>query len=93
MLYVAADHQHWYLALHGLQPSQAGRRYQLWFLSDRGPVSAGLFDAAAGAPVGLSSETMPSGTRAVSVTLELATGSRTPTGPQVLYGEGLVKML
>ena len=93
MLFVAADHQHWYLALHGLQPSAAGRRYQLWFLADSGPVSAGLFDARPGAPVELSSETMPAGTRAVSVTLELATGSRAPTGPQVLYGEGLTRML
>ena len=93
MLYVAADHQHWYLALHGLPAPPAGRRYQLWFLADAGPVSAGLFDARPGVPVELSSETMPAGTRAVSVTLELATGSRAPTGPQVLYGEGLTRML
>ncbi len=93
MLFVAADHQHWYLALHGLQAPPTGRRYQLWFLADSGPVSAGLFDARAGAPVELSSEAMPAGTRAVSVTLELATGSRAPAGPQVLYGEGLTKML
>ncbi|MES1210698.1 MAG: hypothetical protein ABUL63_00060, partial [Acidobacteriota bacterium] len=29
-LFVAPDHQHWYLALHGLPPAAAGRDYQLW---------------------------------------------------------------
>src|SRR5688500_12463151 len=32
LLWVAADHQHWYLRADGLRPPGQGRVYQLWFL-------------------------------------------------------------
>jgi len=84
MLFVAADHQHWYLRVQGLEPPAAGRQYQLWFLSPAGPVSAGTFAAAPGAPVALSSEHMPAGTVGVVITLEPAPGSAAPSGPEIL---------
>ena len=84
-LYVAADHQHWYLSAHDLQPLNQGRRYQLWFIADSGAVSGGTFDAQPGAPVHLSSEHMPSDTKAVVITLESTDqGAPRPTGPEIL---------
>ena len=93
MLFVAADHQHWYLAVHGLQACPQGRHYQLWFHTAEGTVAAGAFDPRPGERVELHSPTMPAGTRAVSVTLEPATGATAPSGPQILYGEALTRLL
>ena len=88
VLYVAPDHQHWYLTIEGLAPCQQGRSYQLWFVpADGRPVSAGIFDVGDGVRVELSSDTMPASTRAVTVTLEPAGGSPEPTGPAVLHGD------
>lgn len=84
LLFVAADHQHWHLSLEGLAPAGTEQRYQLWFLAESGPVSAGTFTAAPGAPVSLSSEHMPAGTRGVLVTLEPQQGSPLPNGPEIL---------
>ncbi|MFP5287784.1 MAG: anti-sigma factor, partial [Thermoanaerobaculia bacterium] len=84
ILFVAADHQHWYLSLDGLQPADAGKVYTLWFEADRGAVNAGSFTARPGAPIELSSEHMPPGTRGVVVTLEAGPQAAAPTGPEVL---------
>lgn len=93
-LFVAADHQHWFLHIDGLAPSPQGRAYQLWFIvGDGSAVSAGTFDAAPGGRVELGAETMPSGTRAVSVTLEPAGGSPLPSGPPILYGDQVMRLL
>ncbi|HTQ81319.1 MAG TPA: anti-sigma factor [Thermoanaerobaculia bacterium] len=93
MLFVAADHQHWHLAVHGLVPSGSGRLYCLWFISPQGAVNGGTFTAAPGAPVDLSSEHMPAGTQAVTVTLEPAPGGAAPSGPEVLRAAPPVKLL
>jgi hypothetical protein len=93
MLFVAADHQHWHLAIKGLDPSGAGRQYQLWFIAPQGAVSGGTFTAAPGAPVHLSSAHMPPGTRAVIITLEPEAGTEAPTGPEVLRAAAPVKVL
>lgn len=87
-LWVAADHQHWYLSVHGLEPLGAGRRYHLWFLADSGAVSGGSFDAQPGSPVNLSSEHMPHDTKAVVITMEPDTGTPAPSGPEVLRASG-----
>jgi hypothetical protein len=84
VLFVAADHQHWYLSLEGLPPAEAGKTYTLWFIADQGLVSAGSFTARPGEPVELSSKTMPAGTRQAVVTLEDDPAAATPTGPEVL---------
>lgn len=84
ILFVAADHQHWYLSLDGLQPAASGKIYTLWFEADQGAVSAGTFTAQPGAPIELSSDHMPPGTKGVVVTLEDATQAPSPAGPEVL---------
>jgi HAMP domain-containing protein len=84
MLFVAADHQHWAMSLRGLRPPAGGKVYQLWFVADQGPVSGGTFAAPPGAPVELGSDRMPTGTKAVRITLETSPGSPAPSGPDVL---------
>lgn len=85
MLFVAADHQHWYLSLQGLQPAPAGQVYKLWFVAGR-PVGSGAFTARPGEPVDLSSQHMPAGTRGAMVTLERDPNAPAPTGPPILQG-------
>jgi hypothetical protein len=92
ILFVAADHQHWYLSLDGLQPAGPGKAYKLWFVADQGAVSAGSFTAEPGAPIELSSEHMPAGTRGVMVTLEDNPQVPTPTGPEVLRAAGVFQI-
>jgi hypothetical protein len=84
VLFVKADHQHWYMTLHGLQPAAKGQAYKLWFMADQGPVSAGSFTAEPGVPMELSSERMPAGTKGVMVTLEEDPQAPVPTGPEIL---------
>ncbi len=94
VLFVSADHSSWYLTIDGLVPCKQGRSYQLWFVPEDGePVSAGTFDVVAGVRVELSSDEMPAGTRAVTVTLEPAGGSESPTGPAVLHGDEVMAVL
>jgi hypothetical protein len=84
VLFVAADHQHWYMTLRGLQPVPAGQAYKLWFVADTGAVSAGSFSAQPGAPVELSSQYMPAGTKGILVTLESDARATAPSGPEIL---------
>lgn len=89
MLFVAPDHQHWYMAVHDLPPAPAGRDYQLWWMADGGTFSGGTFDTRPGEKMELSSETMPENTRDVLITLEAEGGASAPTGPQVLRAAGV----
>jgi hypothetical protein len=94
MLFVAADHQHWYLRIDGLEPCPEGRTYQLWFMKGDGSAeTGGLLQVEAGVGLEVTSEVMPEGTVAVSVTLEPAGGSARPTGPSVLYGDEVMRFL
>lgn len=90
-LFIAADHQHWYLSVRGLEP-QPQRRYHLWFVADSGTQSGGYFDAQPGKPMQLSSEHMPHDTREIVITLE-EPGAERPTGPPVLRASAPVKIL
>jgi len=93
VLFVAADHQHWYLCLHGVAPAPEGKTYKLWFVADPGnPVSGGTFTAKPGAPVELSSKQMPAGTKAVMVTLEADPQADKPAGPEVLRAAGVYQL-
>lgn len=92
ILFVAADNQHWYLAVHDLPPAPAGRDYQLWWVAEEGTVRGGAFDPGAGEKVELYSETMPAGTRDVLITLEPAGGVAAPTGPEVLRAAGVYQL-
>lgn len=93
MLFVAADHQHWYLSLEGLQPTGGNRVYMLWFEADEGVVPAGSFTAEPGVPIELSSKEMPAGTKGVMVTLESNPRAAVPTGPEVLRAARVFQIL
>ena len=93
MLFVAADHQHWYLSLEGLEPAPRGQAYKLWFVADQGPIPAGSFTAEPGAPIELSSKEMPTGTRGAMVTLEPDPQAAVPTGPEVLRASGTFRVI
>jgi hypothetical protein len=92
VLFVASDHQHWYLCLHGVEPAPAGKTYKLWFMANGGPVSGGVFTARPGEPVELSSKEMPAGTKAVKVTLEADPQTPKPAGPEVLQAAGVYQL-
>lgn len=92
-LYVASDHQHWYMMVEGLEPSAEGYAYQLWFVSQGVPVSGGTFEPRPGAPVELASDKMPPDVDAVSITLEPREGATRPTGPEILFGDEMVQVL
>jgi anti-sigma-K factor RskA len=92
VLFVAADHQHWVLRLHGMAPAPAGKTYKLWFVAGGIPVSGGTFTAKPGEPVELSSKRMPSGTKAAMVTLEDDPEAPKPAGPEVLRAAGVYQL-
>lgn len=92
ILFVAADHQHWYLSLDELEPAPPGKAYKLWFEADQGMVAAGAFTAEPGAPVELSSEQMPAGTKGVMVTLEDDPQAPAPAGPEILRAAGVFQI-
>jgi hypothetical protein len=92
VLFVASDHQHWYLCLHGVEPAPAGKTYKLWFVANAGTVSGGVFTARPGEPVELSSKEMPAGTKAVKVTLEADPETPKPAGPEVLQAAGVYRL-
>lgn len=92
VLFVASDHQHWYLCLHGVEPAPAGKMYKLWFMAEGGPVSGGVFTARPGEPVELSSKEMPAGIKAVKVTLEADPQTPKPAGPEVLQAAGVYQL-
>jgi hypothetical protein len=89
VLYVADDHQHWYLRARNLPAPGEGLAYQLWFLVDDEPVHAGTFELHGDEAV-MSSPTMPEGTTAALVTVEpKGAAAERPKGPVVLYGRDM----
>lgn len=92
LLYVAPDHQHWYLALSGLPPAPEGQSYHLWFFVDDRPVSAGAFAARAGEIVRLGSDEMPVGTHAVGITLEPREEMERPSSEPILFGDEMLQV-
>lgn len=92
ILYVAPNHQHWYLALSGLPPAPEGQSYHLWFFVDGRPVSAGAFEVRPGEIVRLGSDTMPEGARAVGVTLEPREEMERPSSEPILFGDEVMRV-
>lgn len=84
LLFVAPDHQHWYLALEGLEPPPEGGIYKLWWVTEQGPLDAGSLPAQGDGTVQMGTGEMPAGIREVVVTLEPDGSSPTPQGPRVL---------
>ncbi|GAA4879677.1 anti-sigma factor [Saccharopolyspora cebuensis] len=60
------------------------RVYQLWFIGEGGPVSAGLLEADPGEQTSSVVAPLPPGTQALAVTVEPAGGSAQPTADPVL---------
>lgn len=93
-LFVASDHQHWYLRIDDLEPCPQGRSYQLWFVrADGTAVNGGILEIQHDVELEVTSDTMPEGTVAVHVTLEPAGGSAEPSGPMILYGDQAMRIL
>ena len=93
-LFVASDHQHWYLRIDDLEPCPQGRTYQLWFMLEDGTsIDGGILEVEHGVELEVTSDTMPQGATAVHVTLEPAGGSVQPSGPMVLYGDETQQIL
>ncbi len=71
-----------------LPPAPAGKTYQLWFIADGKPVSAGTFDVDAQGHAQLVVESVapPENIQAWAVTVEPAGGVPQPTGAMVLKG-------
>jgi anti-sigma-K factor RskA len=93
-LFVASDHQKWYLRIDDLEPCPLGRAYQLWFVNEDGTaVDGGILQIQKGVDLEITSDNMPQGTVAVNVTLEPAGGSQSPSGPLVLYGNEVMRIL
>ena len=89
LLFLAADHQHWYVKVTGLE-TEADRYYRLWFETEDGLVPAGNLTAQG---LELGAATMPEGTRAVHVSVETAPNPSTPSDEIVLYGDDMVQVL
>jgi type II secretory pathway component PulM len=93
-LFVASDHQHWYLRIDDLEPCPLGNAYQLWFMTaDGSAVDGGILEVRHGAELEVTSDTMPAGTVGVNITLEPAGGSEAPSGPSILYGDEVMRVL
>jgi len=92
-LFVRQDHQHWYVAVEGLEPSPEGHVYELWFMADGQPVSGGTFVPGPDGRISLTSETMPSGVTGIAITLEPDDGDATPSEATVLYGDEVMLTL
>lgn len=93
-LFVASDHQHWYLRIDDLEPCPLGRSYQLWFVTEDGTaVDGGILQIEHGVELEITADTMPEGTVEVSVTLEPEGGSTEPSGPLVLHGDEVMRIL
>jgi len=84
MLFVAADHQHWYLSVEGLRPPPEGGVYKLWWVTKEGSLDAGSLAAQSGERVQMSSDEMPAGIVDVVLTLERNPSSNRPDGTEVL---------
>ncbi len=73
---------------YGLRPTEEGKTYQLWFITDGTPVSAGIFEVdSQGRAMVLVEEVAPvESIDAWAVTIEPAGGVPQPTGTMVLKG-------
>ena len=84
--YAAPDRKGWVLAADNLEPCDQGKRYQVWFMTEDGPVSGGVFFVKEMGKIEIKAEDMPAGSTAIMVTLESKEQSE-PTGPMILYGD------
>ena len=93
VLYILGGGKQWYLKAVGLPAAAPGQAYELWFMTERGPVSGGRFTAESPERAELVSSQMPGLVTGVLITLEPASGSPTPSGEQVLFGNDKMQLL
>jgi hypothetical protein len=89
LLFVAADHQHWYVKVAGLETGP-DRYYRVWFETADGLVAAGNL---IGQELELASPTMPDDLLAVHVSVETEPAPSRPSDEIVLYGADMVRVL
>lgn len=91
-LWLAPDGHRWLLEARGLAPDPPGRDYQLWFIVDGLPLSAGLFGVESGRLATLEDVEFPAGVTGVALTLEREGGAPAPSGAPLLLGIAPVRL-
>ena len=90
-VFVCGQHQKWYLTVSGLQPAPTDQDYHLWFMTDAGPVDAGVVEVEDGI-AGLRDLNMPEDTSGFKLTLEPRDMGDQPQGRVILVGDSPVKL-
>ena len=90
-VFVCGQHQNWYLTVSGLQPAPTDQDYHLWFMTDAGPVDAGVVEVEDGV-AGLRDLNMPEDTSGFKLTLEPRDMGDQPQGRVILVGDSPVKL-
>lgn len=90
-VFVCGQHQRWYLTVSGLEPAPRDQDYHLWFMTDEGPVDAGIVEVEGGV-AGLRDLNMPEDTNGFSLTLEPREMGDQPQGRVILIGDSPVKL-
>ena len=75
-----------YLVVSGLQEAPSDHTYQLWFMDDGVPVSAGVFDVSDGLAI-IEADRSVEGFEGAAISLEPEGGSSEPTLPAVMATE------
>ena len=75
-----------YLVVSGLQEAPSDHTYQLWFMDDGVPVSAGVFDVSDGLAI-VEADRSVEGFEGAAISLEPEGGSTEPTLPAVMASE------
>lgn len=92
---ISSDRNRWFLAAEGLEPCAKGRSYQVWFITETGPIRAASFDGeASGGRVELSGshDGVPVSVRAVTVTMEAEPEPAAPSTP-ILFADEAMTLL
>ena len=88
------ERKDWFLKVEGLEPCDRGRQYKVWFMTDSGPILGTSFVVKAkGDEVEIRAVGMPTGVKAVMITLEQPDVSEAPSQPAVLYGDERMRVL
>jgi len=92
VVWVCGRHQRWYLNVHGLTPAPAGSVYTLWFMTDDGPINAGVIEVSGQRPGELAAPYMPDGTHSFQVTLETNSNGTVPGGKPVMVADHFLEI-
>lgn len=90
-VFVCGQHQKWYMTVSGLEPAPSGQEYHLWFMTDDGPVDAGVIEVQGGIAA-LRDLQMPDDTEGFTLTLEPVDIGDQPQGRIIMIGDSPVKL-